>query len=168
MSDQQKPQTPAEEEFAVSSDSLKSILGLAPRINGTHTIQSTLVPISFLNVEEEDRVEPGPYFRLLVAGDPEGSCNVFADLSYNTDRTIISTAIALVVEFDNPERKGIQTEDEGQALGEWITHVAYDIAASTLRQLVTNNTATSDLELPLLPLKPSIQVHIKDLGREAG
>lgn len=149
------------EVFAVTPDELKPVLALAPRINGTHTVQSTMVPISFLNAEEKDRREPGPHFRLLVIGEPTGPSSVFADLSYDTDTTLISTAIALLVEFDNPERKGIQTEEEGQALGGWITHVAYDIAALTLRQLVTNNPATTDLELPLPPVKPSIQVHIK-------
>ena len=160
MSDQSKQQTAADD-FNLTPTDISPIIGHAPRINGNHTVQASMVPLSFLDLKEDDKREPGPYFRLLVIGDREGSSQIFADLSFTTDLVFASSTICLQVEFDGVEEKGIETEAQGRALALWATHVAYDFAALVIRQLVSNHPTINDIDLPIKPLTPEIQVRIK-------
>lgn len=153
--------TPSVEEFTLSAGDVRPILGLAPRINGNHTVQSSMVPVSFLPLEEDEKREPGAYFSLLVVGGMKGPSGIVADLSYNTEKVFAASVIFLEIEFDGPDGVGIKNEEEGRALGKWATHVAYDFAALALRQLVANNQTTIELDLPLAPLEPEIEVRIR-------
>lgn len=148
--------------FTVEREDLLSIADLRPRIDGNHTYQSSLIPLVALRDNEEDELPaPGKNFRLLVIWAEGHGCRIFADLSCTTESYITGTTIILDIAFDNDEAVTL-TEEQAKALAKWAAHVAYDFAALSLRQLCANNPITKDLDLPIAPFEPQIDVLIGD------
>lgn len=148
--------------FTVVREDLFPIADLSPRIDGNHTYQSSLVPLFALEKDEEGELPtPGKNFRLLVVWTKGYGCRIFADLNCVTTNYIAGTTIVLDVEFDNDEVVDLNSE-QAKALAKWASHVAYDFAALSLRQLSANNPITKELDLPISPFEPQIDVLIGD------
>lgn len=141
----------------VEREDLLPIADLRPRIDGNHTHQSSLMPLSVLNDDEDGLPTPGKNFRLLVLWTEDFGCRIFADLSCITETYLTGTTIILHIKFDNDEVVAL-SEAQAKALAKWAAHIAYDFAALSLRQLCANNPITKDIDLPITPLEPEIDV----------
>lgn len=157
----------AYESFEVSAEDVSSIAGLRPRIDGNHTYQSTLLPISMLNGADSDEQPPlGNRFRLLVIEGGKNGCRLFADLSCGTDLYVVGTTVVLNIVFDCSEDVQLR-KDQAEALAKWAAHVAYDFAALSLRQLSANNPVIKDVDLPIQPFVSTIDTYLQESAEDS-
>lgn len=150
------------DEFQVTASELSSISELRPRIDGNNTLQSSLIPISMLDQSAESEVpQEGNRFRILTMSNGTNGCKVFADLSSVTDGYVAGTTIGLEIVFDSTRDKNLEPQ-QAEAIAKWATHVAYDFAALSLRQICANNPIVKELDLPLHPIVPKIDIYLDD------